>query len=45
MLVWHDLFARRYTLTGVDNDRNPPRFREGGDPRAFNPNALQYYVR
>ena len=45
MLVWHDLFARRYTLTGVDNDRNPPRFREGGDPREFNPNALQYYVR
>jgi len=45
LLVYHDLVARRYTATGLDNSRNPPRFRDGGDPREFNPNALQYYVR
>ena len=45
LLVWHDLFARRYTIGGLDNARQPPRFTEGGDPREFNPNALQYYVR
>ena len=45
LLVYHDLIARRYTVTGIDNARKPPRFREGGDPREFNPNALQYYVR
>ena len=45
LLVYHDLIARRYTITGLDNDLGPPEFREGGDPREFNPNALQYYVR
>lgn len=45
LLVWHDLFARRYTIGGLDNARQAPRFTEGGDPREFNPNALQYYVR
>ena len=45
LLVYHDLLARRYAITGLDNARNPPRFKEGGDPREFNPNALQYYVR
>jgi hypothetical protein len=43
--VYHDLQERRYTVTGLDNGRNPPRFYEGGNPREFNPNALQYYVR
>jgi hypothetical protein len=45
LTAWHDLAERRYTIGGLDNQRNPPRFREGGDPREFNPNALQYYVR
>ena len=45
LLVYHDLIARRYAITGLDNGRNPPVFSEGGDPREFNPNALQYYVR
>jgi len=45
LVVYHDLEARRYSVTGLDNDRGPPRFRDGGDPREFNPNALQYYVR
>jgi hypothetical protein len=45
LLVYHDLAARRYAITGLDNARQPPQFREGGDPREFNPNALQYYVR
>lgn len=45
LLVWHDLDERRYTIGGLDNARQPPRFMEGGDPREFNPNALQYYVR
>ena len=45
LVVYHDLAARRYAVTGLDNDRGPPRFRDGGDPREFNPNALQYYVR
>jgi len=45
LLVYHDLFARRYAITGLDNARKPPLFKEGGDPREFNPNALQYYVR
>jgi hypothetical protein len=45
LLVYHDLLARRYAITGLDNARKPPRFQEGGDPREFNPNALQYYVR
>ena len=45
LTAWHDLAERRYTVGGLDNQRNPPRFREGGDPREFNPNALQYYVR
>ena len=43
--VYHDLSERRYVVSGLDNGRNPPRFREGGDPREFNPNALLYYVR
>jgi len=43
--VYHDLSQRRYAVSGLDNGRNPPRFREGGDPREFNPNALLYYVR
>jgi len=43
--VYHDLDAGRYAVSGLDNGRNPPRFREGGDPRDFNPNALTYYVR
>ncbi len=45
LLVYHDLLARRYAITGLDNARKPPHFKEGGDPREFNPNALQYYVR
>ncbi|MBW2399097.1 MAG: DUF1329 domain-containing protein [Deltaproteobacteria bacterium] len=45
LLVYHDLIARRYAITGLDNARKPPQFKEGGDPREFNPNALQYYVR
>jgi hypothetical protein len=45
LLVYHDLIARRYTITGLDNGRGPPVFTDGGDPREFNPNALQYYVR
>jgi hypothetical protein len=45
LIAYHDLRARRYTATGLDNSRNPPRFREGADPREFNPNALQLYVR
>ena len=44
-VVNHDLQAGRYAITGLDNERNPPRFSDGGDPREFNPNALQYYVR
>jgi hypothetical protein len=43
--VYHDLIARRYAIVGLDNGRKPPRFKEGGDPREFNPNALQYYAR
>jgi hypothetical protein len=43
--AWHDLAARRYTVGGLDNQRGPPRFHESADPREFNPNALQYYVR
>jgi hypothetical protein len=45
LLVYHDLQEERYAVTGLDNGRNPPRFQEGGDPREFNPNALQFYVR
>jgi hypothetical protein len=45
LLVYHDLVARRYTVTGLDNERGPPVFSDGGDPREFNPNALQYFVR
>lgn len=45
LLVYHDLSARRYMVNGLDNSRRPPQFREGGDPREFNPNALLYYVR
>ena len=45
LLVYHDLVARRYAITGLDNAHHAPRFRDGGDPREFNPNALQYYVR
>jgi hypothetical protein len=45
LLVYHDLIARRYAIAGLDNARKPPDFKDGGDPREFNPNALQYYVR
>jgi hypothetical protein len=30
---------------GLDVGLNAPDFKEGGDPREFNPNALLYYVR
>jgi hypothetical protein len=43
--VYHDLIRNRYSVTGLDNDRNPPRFSEGSDPREFSPNALVYDVR
>jgi hypothetical protein len=45
LFVYHDPFARRYAITDLDNARKPPPFREGGDPREFNPNVLQYHVR
>jgi hypothetical protein len=45
LVVHHDLVAQRYAVSGLENQRNAPRFRDGGDPREFNPNALQYYVR
>ena len=43
--VFHDLQARRYLVTGLDNARRTYRFAEGSDPREFSPNALTYYVR
>jgi hypothetical protein len=43
--VFHDLRQQRYLVNGLDNDRNPPRFSEGSDPREFSPNALAYDVR
>ncbi|MDJ0847764.1 MAG: DUF1329 domain-containing protein [Myxococcota bacterium] len=45
LLVFHDLAARRYAITGVDNTRSAPSFRDTADPIEFSPNALQYYVR
>jgi hypothetical protein len=43
--IHHDLIQGRYLVTGLDNDRNAPRFSEGSDPREFSPNALAYDVR
>ena len=43
--VFHDLKQGRYFVNGFDNDARPPRWSEGGDPRAFSPNALLYFVR
>jgi hypothetical protein len=43
--VFHDLKQDRYSVTGLDNGRNPPEFSEGSDPREFSPNALAYDVR
>ena len=43
--VYHDLKARRYLATGLDNGRNMYRFSEGADPRDYSPNALLYYIR
>jgi hypothetical protein len=43
--VYQDLQQNRYLVTGLDNDRNTPRFSEGSDPREFSPNALSYDVR
>jgi hypothetical protein len=43
--VFYDLSERRYVVTGLDNDRSPPRFFDRADPREFSPNALLYYIR
>jgi len=43
--AFYDLSERRYLVTGLDNDRSPPRFFDGADPREFSPNALLYYIR
>ena len=43
--VFHDLRARRCFVFGLDVGLTAPRFREGGDPREFSPNALLYFVR
>ena len=43
--VYHDLKARRYLATGLDNGRNMFRFSDNVDPREFSPNALRYYIR
>jgi hypothetical protein len=43
--VYQDLQQNRYLVSGLDNDRNTPRFSEGSDPREFSPNALSYDVR
>jgi len=43
--VFHDLKASRVLINGLDNQQQPYRFREDGDPREFSPNALIYYLR
>jgi len=43
--VFNDLKARRYLVSGLDNENTPPIFGETTDPRGFSPNALSYYVR
>ncbi|MBW2543463.1 MAG: DUF1329 domain-containing protein [Deltaproteobacteria bacterium] len=43
--VYHDLKARRYLVSGLDNEQTPPIFGETTDPRGFSPNALSYYIR
>jgi hypothetical protein len=43
--VYNDLKARRYLVTGLDNEYSPPVFGETADPRGFSPNALTYYIR
>jgi hypothetical protein len=43
--VFNDLKARRYLVSGLDNENAPPIFGETTDPRGFSPNALSYYVR
>ena len=43
--VYHDLKARRFFATGLDNSRRPPDYAGEGNPREFSPNALSYYVR
>ena len=43
--VYNDLKARRYLVSGLDNENTPPIFGETTDPRGFSPNALSYYIR
>jgi len=43
--VYNDLKARRYLVSGLDNEHTPPIFGETTDPRGFSPNALSYYIR
>ena len=43
--VYNDLKARRYLVSGLDNENTPPIFGESTDPRGFSPNALSYYIR
>jgi hypothetical protein len=43
--VYNDLKARRYLVSGLDNEFAPRIFKETADPRSFSPNALTYYIR
>ncbi len=43
--VTYDFKARRYLVSGLDNQRNVARFSNEGIPNEFSPNALNYYVR
>lgn len=43
--VFYDLAQGRYLVNGLDNRRHPWEFADSFDPRAFSPNALNYYVR
>ena len=45
LFTHHDLRARRYFVTGIDNGRQPYEFSNKADPREFSPIALNYYVR
>lgn len=45
LIVHYDFANGRYLVEGLDNRREPVRFREDIDSREFTPNALNYYVR
>jgi len=43
--VYNDFKARRYLVSGLDNEFAPRIFKDTADPRGFSPNALTYYIR